>query len=85
MKSKMKHQAKLLSALRTLSGISQNELGKHFGFASGQTISNIERGDAHIPATMVPTLCKLLNAKKEDFVQAHCADIAIQYQQRMKR
>jgi transcriptional regulator with XRE-family HTH domain len=65
--------ARLLRNVRKTRGLSQAAIGKACGCSSVH-ISNIENGKSGIPRAMIKRLCKKLDWKIEDFIQAHMED-----------
>lgn len=44
---------------RVKSGLSQRQLAKKLGYTTSQLISNLERGQAHLPLAKAKTFCKV--------------------------
>lgn len=53
---------------RREAGLTQIEVSDHFGYASSQFISNIERGISAPPSAIMKALVKLYNISKNEFL-----------------
>ena len=73
---KYKEQASLLKVSREGRGLSQCEVGKKLGFASGaQYVSNMERGASPIAPRHMAALAKMLGVHLDHWVDAYLKDV----------
>lgn len=57
-----------LKQIRTTAGVSQQALARELGLASGQSISNIERGLSRLPPRHYDAISRILGVPKDDLV-----------------
>ena len=75
----MNNVTKIIKKYRQAKKVSQVDLAKFLGWASGQFVSNIEKGLSEWPKEVIPKVCKKLQIPHRELWAAYQTDCQLEF------